>query len=171
MMLRSIITAICFCAATTVFTFGITAAAPTSSADASNSLAMIVAKRRPAPKFHGTTVISPPGLWLTYAAIYISARMSQPSRNAITTDAQRDELLSLANAMGYSKKPLHDRVLSDAAALKATARGSDIAMRLWTHEAGGLDGAPRSELGRLGISFGPEPINATTKSQLNSWPS
>jgi hypothetical protein len=144
-------------------------AAVASPVDSSNSLAMVVANKRPAARFRGTTVISPPGLWLTYAAVYISTRMSAPSLYPWERSKARDDLLDLANMMGYADKPPHDRVLADAAELKTSASGGDIAMRLWTVGNAGLGGPTRSELVRLGVSAISHAMDRTSRSQMNTW--
>jgi hypothetical protein len=151
--LRHCLTAILIGAATGFCTNAVAAATPASVVDASNSLAMTVVNKRPAPKFHGSTVISPPGLWLTYAAVYVSSE---------------SELPPLATAMGYSEKPTHSRILSDAAELKASAGGSAISMRLWTHQAADLNGTARSELARLGVSIVTHPMDRPMGSKLDS---
>lgn len=152
-LLRSL-TTIGMCAAMTFPAGAVAVASPASVVDASNHLAMMVANKRPMPTFQGSTIISPPGLWLTYAAVYISARRDQ---------------LGPANIMGYAEKPSHDRVLSDAAGLKASARGSNMSMRLWIHANADVEGTARSELRRLGVSVLTQPINSATYLQLNSW--
>jgi hypothetical protein len=152
--LRRCLAAIGICAVTT-FPPGAAAAGTSPSVlDASNSLAMAVANKRPMAKFHGTTIISPPGLWLTYAAVYVSADK---------------DMLGPAYAMRYAEKPSHNRVLSDAADLKASARGSNISMRLWTHAVADLEGTARSDLRRLGVTVDTRPMNKATYSKLNAW--
>jgi hypothetical protein len=148
-------------------------AARTSAVDSSNSLAMMVAHRRPLAKFHGITIISPPGLWLTYAAAYMSANMGEPARTPKDKTEQRDALqaimLNLAMAMGYSEAPSHDRILSDAAALKMSSGGSSIGMRLWTHDSAALEKAKRSELARLGVTFIIGEMSQSIRSEMDAW--
>lgn len=134
---------------------------------------MMVAHRRPSAKFHGSTIISPPGLWLTYAAAYISANMGEPARTPEEKTKQRDDLqavmLNLATVMGYSEAPSHDRILSDAATLKVSAGGSTVAMRLWTHDRAAIEKATQSDLARLGVTFISREMSGSTRSEMNAW--
>ncbi|MDP9023803.1 MAG: hypothetical protein M3N13_00325 [Candidatus Eremiobacteraeota bacterium] len=144
-------------------------AAPASPIESSNALAVLVAKKRPAARFDGATVISPPGLWLTYAALYLSTTTSNHVPFAPLETERRDDLLHLARTMGYSETPRHDRVLSDASQLKTLAGGSHVAIRLWTAAKTGLTEPAQSELARMGVSVVNGTMDRTSRLQMSAW--
>ena len=144
-------------------------AVPASAIDSSNALAMLVANKRPVARFEGPTVISPPGLWLTSAVVYLSARTRDRDPFAPQGPERRDGLLDLAKAMGYSEKPTHDRVLSDALQLKSLAGDSRVAIQLWTVQNAERGETSRAELARLGVSVVEHAMDRTNKSQMSAW--
>jgi hypothetical protein len=144
-------------------------AARASPSDSSNALAMLLANKRPVVRFEGPTVISPPGLWLTYAAAYISAKTSKIESFVPQGPERRDGLLDLARTMGYPDKPPHDRVLSDASQLKVSVGAKRVTIQLWTVENTDLDALTRSELTRLGVSVVKHAMDRTYESQMSSW--
>jgi hypothetical protein len=95
--------------------------------------------------------------------------MSPPSRYPFEQTKKRDDLLDLANMMGYADKPPHDHVLADAAKLKSLASGGNIAMRLWTVGNAGVGGRTRSELASLGVSVISDAMAQTSRAQMDTW--